>query len=315
VIPAAPPLYHPLELAAWPALLRAARVDLLHVPYFWAPMPLACPLVVTIHDMIFDRYPAYMPRRRLAPLYRAVSRAALRRARRVIAVSEATRQEIVALAGTPAAKIAVVHEGIDGAFRPVEDGAACAAVRRRYGLPRRYVLALGARRPHKNIGRLLRAFAAVAPETPHSLVLAGPRDERFAPEAEAELAALRRAGRLVETGSVAEGDLPALYAMADLFVQPSIVEGFGLPVLEAMACGCPVLCSNTSSLPEVAGDAALFFDPRSVDGLAWVLRAALAAPDMRAALAARGRARAASFEWGRAAGETLAVYRAATRAA
>lgn len=308
------PLYHPSELAAWPRLLRDQPVDLLHVPYFWSPLVLPCPLVTTIHDMIFDRYPEYMPQPHLRALYWLSSRAAIRRSRRIIAVSEATRADIVAYGGGDAGRVRVVPEGVERSFAPVRDDAALRSVRERYGLPERYVLALGARRPHKNIDRLVEAFAAVAAEQPHALVLAGEVDRRFDDEASALVRALRARGRIVETGFVAEEDLPALYSLADLFVQPSIIEGFGLPVLEAMACGCAVACADSSSLPEVAGDGALLFDPGDPSAIAAALRAALGAPAMRADLARRGVARAATFSWERAARETLAVYAAAAGA-
>lgn len=308
------PLYHPAELLAWPRLLRAHPVDVLHVPYFWSPLALPCPLVTTIHDMIFDRYPEYMPQPHLRAIYRLSSRAAIRRSRRIIAVSEATRADIVAYGGGDGGRVRVVPEGVEPGFAPVRDAAALRAIRARYGLPERYILALGARRPHKNIARLVEAFAAVADELPHALVLAGEVDRRFADAASPLVRRLRAQGRVVETGFVAEADLPALYSLADLFVQPSIIEGFGLPVLEAMACGCAVACADSSSLPEVAGDDALLFDPRDTAAIAAVLRAALGAPALRADLARRGVARAAAFSWERAARETLAVYAAAAGA-
>jgi alpha-1,3-rhamnosyl/mannosyltransferase len=305
------PLYHPAELTAWPRILRARSVDVLHVPYFWSPLALPCPLVTTIHDMIFDRYPEYMPRPHLRAVYWLSSRAAIRRSRRIIAVSEATRADILAYGGGDVGRVRVVPEGVEPSFAPVRDPAALRAIRERYALPERYVLALGARRPHKNIARLVEAFAAVADDLPHTLVLAGDADRRFDDEAAPALRHLRSRGRVVETGFVAETDLPALYSMAELFVQPSIIEGFGLPVLEAMACGCAVACADSSSLPEVAGDDALLFDPRDSAAMAMVLRAALGAPALRADLARRGRTRAAAFSWERTARETLGVYHAA----
>jgi glycosyltransferase involved in cell wall biosynthesis len=142
-------------------------------------------------------------------------------------------------------------------------------------------------------------------------VLAGEIDDRFDDDAASLVRHLRGAGRLIETGFVDEADLPPLYALADLFVQPSLIEGFGLPVLEAMACGCAVACADSSSLPEVAGEAALRFDPWDPAAIAAALRTALSSPALRADLAQRGQARAAAFSWGRTAQETLAVYSAA----
>lgn len=303
------PLYHPAELVAWQAILRAHPVDVFHAPYFWAPLITPCPLVTTIHDMIFDRYPEYMPQRYLGLIYQLASRAAMRRSRRIIAVSKATKNDIVQFGRTHATKVCVVMEGVDIAFQPVRDQAIREAVRVRYNLPSQYVLALGARRPHKNIGQLVEAFCQIADSVPHTLVLVGTIDTRFTPGVTSTLERLKQAGRLREIGYVAEEDLPALYTLADLFVQPSIIEGFGLPVLEAMACGCPVACSNTSSLPEVAGEAALLFDPHDHTAIAETLRQVLGAPELRRILAERGRARAGMFRWETAAAQTLDVYR------
>ncbi len=305
------PLYHPVELVAWRAALRARPIDVFHTPYFWAPALLPCPLVTTIHDMIFDRYPEYMPQRHLAMIYRIASRAAMRQSRQIIAVSQATGDDIVQLTRTPASKVCVVPEGVDAAFGPIANAEQLRDVRARYDLPASYVLALGARRPHKNIGRLVEAFSQIADAVPHALVLVGAIDTRFTAGVSETLDRLRQAGRVREIGHVAEADLPSLYTLADLFVQPSIIEGFGLPLLEAMACGCPVACANTSSLPEVGGDAAIQFDPYDVAAIATSLTRALGAPDMRADMARRGLSRARMFRWETAAAQTLDVYRRA----
>ena len=303
------PLYKPRELWAWYAILRGSRVDVFHSPYFWAPILLRCPLVITIYDMIFDRYPQYMPHRRFALIYKISSRMALKRSRCVITVSDATRGDILRFTHTQKSKVAVVPAGVDAAFKPVRAEQTRRAVRRRYGLPSSYILALGARRPHKNIDRLGAGFSLIAADVPHSLVLAGTMDERFDDDPAYDSARWKREGRIIEIGHVEEQDLPALYSMADLFVQPSIIEGFGLPVLEAMACGCPVACSNTTSLPEVAGDAAVFFDPLSTREIADTLTHVLSSTDLRQDLVQRGRQRASQFSWERAASSTLEVYR------
>ena len=240
--------------------------------------------------------------------YRVSSRIALRRAKRVIAVSEATKQDIVAYSGTSPEKIVTIPNGVESRYRPVECGKERRRVRDRYRLPKEYVLAVGARRPHKNVARLVSAFARLNDQVPHSLVLVGPVDRRFVDDAEEGVARLRSAHRVLEIEHVEEGDLPAVYSMADLCVQPSVIEGFGLPVLEAMACGCPVACSRSSSLPEVAGGAALLFDPLSETDMTGTIRQALASKRLRSNLQMRGRLQARSFTWDSVAARTLAVY-------
>lgn len=306
--PIAVPLYSPSELWLWPPILRRSPVDLFHSPYFWSPMGLRCPLVTTVHDMIFDRYPAYIPGRRFWLPYLFMSRYALWRSQYVIAVSEATRRDITQYAGTPPRKIVTILEGVEERFRPVREADELARVRERYGLPERFVLALGARRPHKNIKRLVGAFSRIAAEVPQALVLVGTVDRRFSDDASDPIGELRRTGRVIEIDAVDDGDLSALFSLADLFVQPSIIEGFGLPLLEAMACGCPTACSNTSSLPEVAGDAALLFDPLSEDAMAAIMLQALHSPELRAGLVERGFERARQLNWQAAAAQTLALY-------
>jgi len=301
-------LHSPYELVAWRAVLRARPVDVFHSPYVWSPLLLPCPLVTTVHDMIFDRYPAYLPGRRYWLPYKAMSQLAIRLARQVIAVSDATKNDVLRFVPARPDKIVTVLEGVEPHFRPAAEGAERARVRAKYKLPARYVLALGARRPHKNVGRLVQAFRSLAPNIEHTLVLAGAIDARFSDDAAQAIDELRAAGRVLEIGHIDEADLATVYSLAELFVQPSVIEGFGLPVLEAMACGCPVACSNTSSLPEVAGDAALLFDPWSTADIADTLARALESPSLRRDLSQRGLERAHRFTWRTAAQQTLEVY-------
>ena len=189
-------------------------------------------------------------------------RLAPRRAARVVAVSEATARDLEALYRVPRGKVAVVPEAADPRFRPVTDQAILADVRERYHLPERFVLAVGVRRPHKNLSVLLEAFALARDEVPHALVLAGEAHARYHDDVPETAARLGLADRLIELGHVPDADLPALYTLADLYALPSLEEGFGLPALEAMSSGTPVVASNTSSLPEVVGEAGLLADPR-----------------------------------------------------
>jgi glycosyltransferase involved in cell wall biosynthesis len=309
--------------------------DLLHVTYNAPPLS-PCPTVVTIHDISFERYPQFFSPRDLLILKALVPLSA-RRAARILTVSEHAKREIVERYGLPPDKITVTYEAAGAQFHPIDDPSALQAVRARYGIPEGpFVLALGNLQPRKNIARLVDAFARVvkntqstanseqlsktdhrSPVTDHgsrfavhgSLVIAGKAQWR---ESEIYQAVQQAglAGRVVFPGYVDDADLPALYSAAAVFVYPSLYEGFGLPPLEAMACGAPVISSNAASLPEVVGDAALLVDPTDTAALAQALADVLAQPALQADLRQRGLSRAAQFSWERCAVETLAVYSA-----
>lgn len=294
---------------AWPHALQRHGIDIFHSPYLGGPMLASCRLVATVHDLIFDRYPHYMPVPALWPFYRALMYATLRRADCVVAISAATATDIAHYYRFAAHKVVVAHHGADPAFRPVRDPAPLAAVRAGYGLPPRFFLFVGGRRPHKNLRRLLEAFALVAETDPDLyVVLAGAADQSFGDRTHELAAALGISGRVLVPGVVAEQDLPALYCLAEALLLPSMIEGFGLPALEAMACGTPVIASNRTSLPEVVGDAALLVDPYDVPGLAAAMLRVLEEPGLRARLGARGRYRAQAFPWQRTAAVTLGAY-------
>ncbi len=295
---------------AMPRAARRDRLDLLHVTYTLPPA-LPCRGVVSVHDISYTFFPeAFSPRDRLV-LGLAVP-LSLRRAERVITPSESGRRDIIRRYRVPEWKIAVIPLAAEPHFAPVRDPAELARVRARYRLPARYVLAVGNLQPRKNLGRLIAAFAALraARRTDVGLVLVGKALWR-----ESDIFTAVRAHGLeravVATGYVPDADLPALYSAAEVFAYPSLYEGFGLPPVEAMACGTPVLTSATSSLPEVVGDAALTVDPRDVRAIAAGLEALLGDADLRVRLAGAGRARAIRFTWEETARRTLAVYEAA----
>jgi glycosyltransferase involved in cell wall biosynthesis len=311
------PLYGLQEHALWPLRLNQSRADLFHSPYFVAPLWSSRPVIITVHDLIFDRYPEYMPSAWARPYYRLLMRTSLRRAWRVLAVSRATASDLIELYGTPREKIVVTPNGVERNFGAVgaAEGQSMAALRQRYGLNRPFVLTVGTRRPHKNLARLIHAFAPLAGEAPHDLVLAGPADERFGDDARraAEEAGLN--GRVHFLDWVPENELPGLYKLADVVAVPSLMEGFGLPALEAMASGTPVLASNTSSLPEVVGEAGILVNPHDTDALRQALRYMLRDEQLRERLARAGAERAAQFTWERAACQVLKLYDAAREAA
>jgi glycosyltransferase involved in cell wall biosynthesis len=285
-------------------------VDVFHGTNFQLPPFRSARGVVTIHDLAFLACPGSVPPAVAARLER-VARASVRRADHVIADSAHTKADTVSLLGVPPERISVIHLAAGAAYRPRTDPAADrATLEHRYGLRFPYVLYVGTTNPRKNLGRLLEAFASARRRAnlPHSLVLVG--DAGFAHGAVLEQIGklgLRDAVQL--PGYTSEEDMPAIYGGADLLAFPSLYEGFGLPVLEAMSVGCPVLTSPVSSLGEVAGDAALLVDPQSVDAISAGLERALTNVELRRDLAQRGVRRAAAFSWERAAAEHLALYR------
>ncbi len=294
---------------AWSAPIR--QCDVFHGTDALIPAKMI-PAVMTIHDLSTHRYPQHHTR-----LHRAYARVTLPRmakqASLIIADSTATKLDIVRFLSVPADKVRVIHLGVDHQrFHPADTESARREVADLLKSDAPYILSVGTLEPRKNLAALLRAFAQTHLGNLR-LVLAGGHGWGDSPMQEA----LRQAGildRIQFAGYVPDELLPSLYAAAECFVYPSLYEGFGLPVLEAMACGAPVLTSNTSSLPEAAGDAAMLFDPLDSAQLARLLTEVSGNADLRSALRARGVQRAAEFTWDRTARETVEVYRsAATR--
>jgi len=293
-----------------PAHLLRRRVDLLHSPFYTLPALCPCPAVVTIHDITFDLHPEWFTAKaRLA--FSGFAASSARKARHVLTVSECSRRDIIERYGIPPARVTAVPLAPDPVFAPVADAERLAAVRRRYDLGEEYVLHVGSITPRRNVERLLDAFGQVLTRAPHlRLALAG-RVEAPSGPLEPGIASRGLSGSVRGIGYVAPSDLPALYAGAAVVVYPSLYEGFGLPVLEAMASGVPVLASATSCFPEVAGGAALLVDPEDTGAIAAGLWSLLSEMPLREALIRKGLARAAEFTWERAARGTLEVYRAA----
>ena len=305
------PLITGAPIIGLPRLLALERAlgtpALYHATNYATPRTHAVPLVLTVHDLALVRFPELGTpalRRLLAALPRAV-----RAARRVIADSEATARDLRALLDVPAAAIRVIHLGCAERFRPLPDSPHRRAVLAGYGITAPYVLHVGTIEPRKNLPALVRAFTRLRAtrDLPHRLVLAGARGWGDAALQRA-LAASGIEGLIDVVGAIAPDDLPAVYSAADLFVYPSLYEGFGLPVVEAMACGVPVVTSTSGALPEIAGDAARSVDPRDEGQLVAVLGELLDDSVQSRVLAERGRARAARFTWERCARETFAVY-------
>jgi glycosyltransferase involved in cell wall biosynthesis len=303
----------PLLPRLLPVRLHGRRPVLFHATNYAAPRTGVLPLVVTVHDLALLRFPELgtPALRRLVGL----ARPATAMARLVIADSEATARDLRELLGVPAAKVRVVHPGGDAHPAAPDAVAARQHVHRRFGIAGPYLLHVGTLEPRKNLERLVRAYARVRARvgTAPLLVLAGGRGWG-ADRIVRTVAALGLADAVRFTGAVPHDDLPTLYAAAELFVYPSLYEGFGLPVVEAMACGAPVVTSNVSSLPEVAGDAAVLVDPRDESAIGDAVVDLLQDDRARAELRARGLARARQFTWARCAEQTWAVYEEALRA-
>lgn len=301
-------LWHRLRLPV-PVETWTGPLDLYHAADFALPPTLPCArTVLTLYDLAFERYPEDTMPGMLNHLRRVVPRSA-RRADHVIAISEATRQDVIALYGLLPEKVTAIPLGVSPGFQPVSPKETRSkSVRDRYGLPDRpLVLTVGTMQPRKNHLRLVQAFAQV--KTDAVLVIAGGQGWAYETVRD-EVTRLRLAARVVFTGFVDDNDLPGLYSAADVFVYPALYEGFGLPVLEAMACGAPVITSNVSSLPEAAGDAAVLVDPLDVDGIAAAMDRLFEDGSLRASLRQKGIARAGQFTWERAAEKTWGVYRA-----
>ncbi len=284
-------------------------IDLFHATEHLLPCLKQIPTVFTLHDLIFHFDPA--SHKRLNRIYlNLMMPRFLRAAQTIIAVSECTKRDAINIYNLPPDKIHVIYEGVDSRFRPITDAATLAAVRRKYSLPERFILYVGTIEPRKNLPALFDAFHVssstfhVSRSTSH-LVIAGKKG--WLTEATFE-SAKALGDQVIFTGYVADEDLPAAYTLADLLVLPSVYEGFGLPVLEAMACGTPVACSNVSSLPEIAGDAALLFDPRDVRAIAEAITRGSTDESLRAELRAKGLAQAARFTWAQAARQTAMLY-------
>ncbi len=298
-------------LAGLPKIFSAADAagphDLFHATSYLGPARRSEPLVLTVHDLALARCPQWGTN----SLQRVVARAIeqISGADRIIADSEATRRDVVELCGVPAERVHVTHLGVDDAFRPLDPARCRAELEKRLGTSGPFVLHVGTLEPRKNLPRLITAFtrARQLAGTGHTLLLAGETGWGAEPIFSAARGAEHR-GHVRLLGRVADAQLPELYCASEVFAYPSLYEGFGLPVLEAMACATAAVTSNSSSLPELVGNTAMLVDPDSEVQIAEALAELMADGVKRETLASAGRARAAEFTWERTAGETLAVY-------
>ena len=294
-----------------PLQLQHLGADLLHSPHYVVPFLCRKPSVVTIHDCIHLLFPQYLPNRGALSYAKYMMGRAIRRSALVFTVSEASRHDILRFyPDTDPERVEVVHNAIDQAILEDPGEEEMDRVRERYQIRGRFVLYAGNVKPHKNVDRLIEAFALLKQHPGHEdvkLFIIGDEAHRFASLRRAvEAAGIRQDVRFF--GFVPASTLAALYRLASVFAFPSLYEGFGLPPLEAMACGTPVVTSNVSSLPEVVGDAAVLVDPYSVPDIAEGLERVLDSEELQADLSARGRIRAGHFSWERSAEAIHAGY-------
>jgi glycosyltransferase involved in cell wall biosynthesis len=301
--------YSAREQITVPLALRRARVDLFHAPHYVVPPLTGCPFVVTIHDCIHLRFPQYLPNRAAYYYARGMMTMAARRAQRVLTVSEASKDDILHFLRVPADKVEVIYNALDERLASAPTADDIGRVRDRFLLTSPFILYTGNIKPHKNVDRLIEAFSILRRRGFEDVKLLIIGDE---------ISKYQNLRRLVHRfqlhqkirflGFVPDATLSALYRLASVFVFPSLYEGFGLPPLEAMAAGAPVITSNVSSLPEVVGDAALLIDPLDAGAIADAMAQVLTDQALRASLIARGHERVKAFSWARSVGRVRQVY-------
>lgn len=301
---------NPYKRLAWdlPKHLNQDKPNLLHVQYT-APLRTSVPLVVTIHDVSYLELPEYFTRFRAAQLKLTVKRT-VERAAKILTPSEFSKSAIVRHYGIEDERVVVVPNAVSSRFRPVDRATARIAIEKRLGVTGPFILTVGDLQPRKNHLGLLRAFEHVMrahPKLPHQLVFVG-KETWYSPKLHQAVAESGVADRVHFAGFVEDADLVNFYGACDLFVYPSFYEGFGLPILEAMACGRAVAYSNSTAMPEVADSAGLLFDPNHFEEMAQAMCDILVDPELRARLERLGQQHAASFSWERSAALTLNAY-------
>ncbi len=295
------------EQIAVPHAAAIIGAELLHVPYFAPPLRCSIPVIATVHDLIPMVLPAYRGNA-LIRLYTATVAQAARHATMILADSDASRRDILRLLKVPSERVRTIYLATDAAYRP-QPASEIERIRQKYQLPEQYVLYLGGFDVRKNVSHLLQATAKS--REGWKLVIAGKlpsTDSDFFPHPQRITAELAIRERVQFTGWMAEADKPALLAAATLFCFPSAYEGFGLPILESMACGTATITTNSSSLPELAGDGAVLVPPNDIIALRDALDALMVNPTRRVELAERGLLQAARFSWERCAQETVLAY-------
>lgn len=283
-------------------------VDIFHFPFYTMPVVRNYKSIVSIHDITYEVHPEWYSWKGLLAM-RAFSKFAARHADIILTCSWNTKRDIITHYGIPEDTIVVTHYGIEQRFRPLSDKAMLEGLRRQYDITAQdVILYVGSIHTRRNVEQLIRAFQQISRNMPDvQLLIVGKREYPYL-DIETLLKELELTDRILLPGYVPDDDLPGLYNLASVSIYPSSYEGFGFPVLEAMACGTPVITSNTSSLPEVSGDAAVCIDPLNIDEIAEALSQMLRDSTLRRQYIERGLARAAQFPWERTARQTLDIY-------
>jgi glycosyltransferase involved in cell wall biosynthesis len=302
--------YSVREQVSIPLALARARVDLFHAPHYVVSPLVQCPFVVTIHDCIHLRFPQYLPNRVAVRYAETMMSSSARRSRRILTVSQASKQDILHYLDVPGDKVEVIYNALDERLATPPTESEIARVRERYQLHAPFILYTGNIKPHKNLDRLIEAYALMRKQgvTDARLLIIGDEISKY-PNLRRLVHRHQLHPHVRFLGFVSDEMLAILYRLATVFVFPSLYEGFGLPPLEAMAAGTPVITSNVSSLPEVVGDAALLIDPLDPGAIASAMARVINEPELRANLVARGRERVKAFSWERSVARIREVYR------
>ena len=302
------PVYSFYEQLEMP--LAARGLSLLHVPHYNVPVFYDGRLIVTIHDIIPILFPQFLSSQRARWYARFILRTAVKKASLIIAGSENTKKDLIKHLNVPEEKIRVIYQGVGPEFKKIKDAISLHGCKKRYSLPDKFILFVGNIRPHKNVYNLVKAFLELrsARKIPHKLVLVGKKDLRFPEIRELFNLIEKNKEDIIYLGEIREEDLIPIYNLSDLFVFPSLYEGFGFPPLEAMACGVAVIAMRSSSLPEVVGDGGMLIDPDEPGALVNAIEKVLADESLKEELSKRGIERSSGFSWNKTVIETLKVY-------
>lgn len=303
-------IYTVKEQLYLPYFLYKDKLDIFHSTTSLAiPLLRTCRHVITLHDLLLKIHPEFLPSKLSWVYFQITNWWAIKFADKIITISDFTSKELSALYPKSRHKITTIHNGVSAEFQVIKDKEVLENVKKKYGITKDYILYVGTYKENKNLPTLVKAYAQLPHHMRHSyyLVIVGKQSTRY-PEVPALIKQLGIESTVICINHVREEDLPVFYSGATVFVFPSIYEGFGLPIIEAMACGAPVVASNQASIPEIATDAAILTDPLNVKGMSGAVYDVLSNPQLRKMLVEKGLERAKSFSWEKTARETMQLY-------